>query len=145
MVGRDLAFWDTSGIVLLCVPQRDASRALAVRRTSPPGVLWWGTRLEVRSALARLVREQVIDDPGRTAAWQRYERIEKVSRLVEPAREVLDLASVLVDDHPLRAGDALQLAAALSLVRGKPKNRVFVAFDIRLAAVARDVGFDVRP
>jgi hypothetical protein len=47
----------------------------------------------------------------------------------------------LLDDYPLRTGDALQLAAALISCNKNPRRRIFVCFDDRLAAVAEDVGF----
>jgi hypothetical protein len=49
----------------------------------------------------------------------------------------------LLDDHPLRTGDALQLAAALISCNQNPRRRTFVCFDDRLATVAEDVGFKV--
>jgi predicted nucleic acid-binding protein len=45
--------------------------------------------------------------------------------------------------HPLTAADALQLGAALILVRDRPKGRAFVTADDRLAAAAEAEGFEV--
>jgi hypothetical protein len=37
----------------------------------------------------------------------------------------------------------MQLAAALTWCKGKPRNRAFVCFDLLLADVAAQVGFNV--
>lgn len=43
--------------------------------------------------------------------------------------------------HPLRAGDAFQLAALLSTAEDKPAEIPFVTLDERLADAARKEGF----
>lgn len=53
-------------------------------------------------------------------------------------------AERLLAVHPLRAADALQLAAALVAVKDKPRDRGFVVTDGLLADAARREGFDVR-
>jgi hypothetical protein len=51
----------------------------------------------------------------------------------------------LLGVHPLRAADALQLAAALILVRDDPAGRAFVCLDERLREAALLEGFRVLP
>lgn len=46
--------------------------------------------------------------------------------------------------HPLRAADALQLAAALVLSDFEPRTLPFVTLDDRLASAARREGFEVQ-
>jgi predicted nucleic acid-binding protein len=46
--------------------------------------------------------------------------------------------------HPLRAADALQLAAALVWMGGAPNGAELVTRDTRLAHAARKEGFAVR-
>ena len=50
-------------------------------------------------------------------------------------------ACSLLDLHPLRAADALQLAAALEWCEGKPLGNVFLTFDKRLREAAGSTGF----
>ena len=52
----------------------------------------------------------------------------------------LDACSLL-ELYPLRAADALQLAAALEWCEGKPKGKVFLTFDQRLGEAATLAGF----
>ncbi len=59
-----------------------------------------------------------------------------------PSEEVRDRARRLLRIHPLRAADAVQLAAALTCA-GSPPESGFVAFDERLRAAARLEGLAV--
>jgi len=47
----------------------------------------------------------------------------------------------LLERYPLRAADALQLAAALEWCEGKPAGNVFLTFDRRLGEAAGLAGF----
>jgi predicted nucleic acid-binding protein len=49
----------------------------------------------------------------------------------------------LLELYPLRAADALQLAAALDYFEDSPRGNVFIAADQRLADAARQSGFSV--
>ena len=51
----------------------------------------------------------------------------------------------LLTAHPLRPGDALQLAAALSWCGEKPAGAGFVCLDQRLREAAQREGFEVLP
>jgi predicted nucleic acid-binding protein len=55
----------------------------------------------------------------------------------------LDRAYSLLELYPLRAADALQLAAALDYFEDSPKRKVFITADQRLADAARQSGFSV--
>jgi predicted nucleic acid-binding protein len=46
--------------------------------------------------------------------------------------------------HPLRAADAMQLAAAMTAAKMRPSSLEFVTADRRLAAAAAREGFTVR-
>jgi predicted nucleic acid-binding protein len=56
---------------------------------------------------------------------------------------VRDRAERLLAVHAIRAADALQLAAALVLVREQSRGRDFVVADGVLAAAAEAEGFNV--
>jgi hypothetical protein len=51
----------------------------------------------------------------------------------------------LLGTHPIRAGDALQLAAALIACEERPESIPFVCVDDRLRDAARREGFSVLP
>lgn len=62
---------------------------------------------------------------------------------IAPSDRVRALATILIRRHALRAGDALQLGAALDWVDNDPTGRGFVTFDARLATAAALEGFTV--
>ena len=61
----------------------------------------------------------------------------------EPGDAVREIARRLLRVHPLRAADALQLAAAVLASGSRPPTLEFVTLDERLATAARVEGFPV--
>ncbi len=141
----ELVFWDTSGVLLLALDQRGAAAARALRRTTRTLVVWWGAPIEASSALGRLVRDGALSASDLKLAERRLALLFDGSIEVAPSEAVRERARSLVLTHPLRAGDAQQLAAALAWTGDRPRGKGFVTFDDRLGAVARALGFDVRP
>jgi hypothetical protein len=62
---------------------------------------------------------------------------------VQPGEVVRSTAVRLLRTHPLRTGDALQLAAAILAADGDPRALPFVTLDDRLAVAADKEGFPV--
>ena len=106
-------------------------------------VVWWASSVEVYSAIFRLRRAKEITE--RQAQWSvaRLKELGRSWRLVLPTNEVRELAERLLERHTLRAGDGLQLAAALVWCGGRPTRRVFLSGDERLSEAARAEGFAV--
>lgn len=136
-------FWDASAIVPLCIHQTASPRARQILRQHPKLVVWWATLVEVRSACARAVRVGRADANEQAHALHHLQQMSKSWREIDPDHTVRALALKLLDGHPLRTGDALQLAAALVWCNENPHRRIFVCFDDRLATVAEAVGFIV--
>jgi predicted nucleic acid-binding protein len=67
------------------------------------------------------------------------------ANVVQPGVELCASAMRLLAAHPLRAADALQLAAAMLWARDKPGGRDFVCLDERLRTAAILEGFAVLP
>lgn len=138
-----MTFWDASAIVPLLVDE-PTSKALASRRTTDPTmVVWWGTPIECVSALCRLEREGALPADGWLAAARRLDALAAGWLEVAPAAAVRDTARRLLRVHPLRAADALQLAAAFEAAEGRPSGTTLLTFDERLRNVALREGFDV--
>jgi len=106
-------------------------------------VVWWGSRVEVHSAIARLHRQGQLKDPEKQGALSRLALLGHGWREILPADPVRDLATSLMDAHELRAADSLQLAAALVWCQQRPARRIFVCGDQRLSHAAEDIGFTV--
>ena len=137
------AFWDSSVIVPLCCHQA-ASQPLrrSLRQTSRL-LVWWGASVEVNSALARLLRNGDISGQDRLAAIRRLDVLKAGWREINPSEKVRTLAETLPTQYSLRAMDAFQLSAALIWCKEKPKGRVFVCADDRLAKAAESAGFTI--
>jgi predicted nucleic acid-binding protein len=141
----ETAFWDASAIVPLCC-QQNLSQSMRKRwRETMRVVVWWGTTVELRSAISRLQKEGVITLNGRQHALARLEVLRQEWREMMPTDKLRSLAEGLPDSYGLRALDSLQLGAALVWCNEKPKNRVFVCDDSKLSLAAQTAGFTVMP
>lgn len=136
-----MRFWDASAIVPLLIEERSSQILRALLRDDPLVVVWWATHTECASALARLAREQLLDTQRLQAAHKRLSQLAANWEEVEPHDEVRETAARFLRVHPLRAGDALQLAAAFVAASRRPSSLDFVVLDERLVAAAQKEGF----
>jgi uncharacterized protein len=100
--------------------------------------------LETRAAVARARREGRLTAAAARRVVADLEAVWQDLVAVEVDEHLAQRAAALVDGHPLRAGDALQLASAI-VAAGQGAEVVFACWDARLWAVARDLGFRVVP
>jgi predicted nucleic acid-binding protein len=96
------------------------------------------------SAFARLLRNLEIDQEDFRLAMARLAELRQRWIEVQPTGRLRELAEMLLQRHPLRAADAMQLAAALIWSKQLPRKRVFVCLDSRLAEAASKEGFSVQ-
>lgn len=139
---RSLAFWDASALVPLCIHEITSSKAHSRLRAFLP-VVWWGSLVEVHSAIARLHSVGKLKDVERQGAVARLTMLNQGWREILPTDEVRSLATRLLDMHDLRAVDSVQLAAALIWCQQRPVKRPFVCEDRRLTKAAAEAGFSV--
>ena len=140
-----MRFWDSSAVVPLVIDEPASSEAAAWLREDSDMVVWTLTSIEVISAMERRVREGALGEREALAAEDlSLELLEGAHEIVaiEPAKA---LARRLLRTHPLRAADALQLAAALLWSEGEPEGAVLHTLDSRLGLAARREGFRVAP
>jgi len=136
-------FWDASAIVPLLIVEVSTRRLLALAAEGPAMLVWWGSEIECASALARLEREAAIDANGSVAAFSRLGRLKTAWYEIDPSDAVRETATRFLRVHPLRAADALQLAAAFAAAEGRPTSLELVSLDDRLCVAARKEGFAV--
>jgi hypothetical protein len=136
-------FWDASAIVPLLIAEVSTRSLLALAAEDPAMLVWWGSEVECASALARLEREVAIDANGIVAAFSRLGQLKAAWHEVDPSDAVRETAARFLRVHPLRAADALQLAAAFASAEGRLASLEFVTLDDRLCAAARKEGFAV--
>jgi predicted nucleic acid-binding protein len=139
-VRRPTAFWDASALVPLFIEERASRDARSRLRRFQP-VVWWGSVVEVHSAICRLHREHQITDIQKQGALARALLLSQAWREILPADEVRELAIQLLDSYFLKASDGLQLAASLIWCKNKPASREFICGDRRLSEAARSAGF----
>lgn len=141
MVKKRRGFWDTSAILPLCQSEGRSSAVAHLWRQYEQSIVWWGSIVELYSALARLEREKIIVAKQRIAAENRINRISQTWFTVAPTERVRELAQTLPVAYELKAADSLQLAAALVAVREKPNKQEFITGDGKLSAAAEAAGF----
>jgi len=139
---KTTAFWDASALVPLCVHEVASRLAQSYLRRFAP-VVWWGSLVEVHSAICRLHRESEITDLDKQGAVARLRFLGNAWREILPGDQIRDLATQLLDQHPLQAADGLQLAASLIWCGQRPSRRSFICGDRRLAKAAESTGFSV--
>ena len=135
-------FWDASALVPLCLREaRTAACRKALRESLP--VVWWGTAVEISSAIARSRQSGSILDREAREARAILSRLRSAWMEILPDDAVRDAACELLERYSLRAADSLQLAAALVWCRSRPAGRRFLCADRRLGEAAQSAGFTV--
>lgn len=138
-----MKFWDASAIVPLLVKEARTSFLQALARRDSDMLAWWGSQVECASALARLEREALLDGKGAALAFDRLKQLADGWHEIEPSEIVRENAVRFLRVHPLRAADALQLAAAFIAAERRPSSLEVVTLDDRLADAARREGFEL--
>ncbi len=138
-----MRFWDSSAIVPLVCAEAPSSRCRLWLREDTAVVVWALTATEVISALTRKRRDGAVEPALFQTGKRRLAYLESSWSEVTQVDAVRSRARRLLESHPLRAADALQLAAALVAVEERPAAIPFVTFDDRLAEAARREGFSV--
>ena len=139
-----MKFWDSSALMPLLV-EEEVTGAIRKLLLNEPGIIaWWGTPVECASAISRLEREGKLSPAAATETLERLDAHARHWHRIEPVDTVLEIARRLLRVHSLRAGDSLQLAAAVLASEGRPSTLEFVCLDDRLGTAAQREGFPVR-
>src|SRR5450432_3028115 len=105
------AFWDSSSLVPLCVIQPSTPVANMLSRQYEK-IVWWAAPVEIQSAFTRLIRMGILTQNGQVQAQVALDGFRSKWSEILPDAQVRMNAERFVDRFPLRAADALQLAAA---------------------------------
>ena len=140
-----MKFWDSSAIIPLCLkePASDVVKNLA--EEDGDLVVWWTTRVECLSAMARRRRERVLAIHAERQARAALSALAGEWSEIQPTELVRVRAERLLMVHSLRAADALQLAAGLLWTEEATAGAGFVCLDQNLREAAMKEGFTVLP
>lgn len=138
-------FWDTSAVVPLAFEEPATPAVRSVLEQDPAMIVWWGTRIEFASALARRLRDSGAAAASGKPARDILEALAREWSEVLPSATLRRRAERLLAVHAIRSADALQLAAALTWTKDQPQGRAFVCLDERLRDAAAREGFDLLP
>jgi uncharacterized protein len=140
-----MKFWDASAIVPLCLDEPWTPLLIQILAEEALMLVWWGSLVECWSAFARLRREGLLQTTDEEHARTLLTHLATSWTEILPSQAVRDHAAHALQGYPLRAADALQLAAALVWVQGQPIGQPFVCLDHRLRAAAQCEGFLLIP
>jgi len=138
-----MRFWDSSAIVPLLVDEAKQKETRAYLEDDMVMLVWWGTPVECVSALARRERDGSLESDSVRIALERLRALADQWHEVLPTSALRAAAERMLRVHPLRAADALQLAAALVAAERDPPSLEFVSLDDRLREAASKEGFRV--
>ena len=136
-----MRFWDASAIVPLLVTETTTKMLRRLVADDPAMLVWWATEVECASAIARLEREDALDEATTIGAFARLMRLSESWHEIDASDAIRETAVRFLRVHPLRAADALQLAAAFVAAERRPSSLEVITLDERLAAAARKEGF----
>ena len=140
-----MRFWDTSALVPLVVQQTRSTEAEAWVAADAGVVAWTLTQTEMLSAIRRLAREGGLTARAANDAERATLDVMARSFVITDIEFVKARAARVLRLHPLRAADALQLAAALAWANDRPNGHALHTFDTKLGQAAEREGFRVIP
>jgi len=140
-----MRFWDSSALVPLFIDQPSSRQLRGLHSSGDEILAWTLSEVELRSAIARLSRDSALTSEEAQEALIWAESLWESVNVVAAVDAVKLRAKRLLDRHPLRAADALQLGSALTATNDEPLGREFVCLDERLASAARAERFTVLP
>ncbi len=138
-----MKFWDASAIVPLLVDEDTSKRMQELAAEDPSMLVWWGSEVECVSALTRRERDGSVDGKALAVAFRRLGQFSEIWNEIDPSDSIRETAERMLRVHPLRAADALQLAAAFVAAGQRPQSLQMITLDDRLAGAAAKEGFAV--
>lgn len=136
-----MIFWDSSALVPLILDEPMTEVARRALESDTSMIVWWATPVECLSAIARRERDATLAAEQADSARRSLTTLATSWNEMLASERVRSHAGRLLRRHPLRSADALQLAAALTWARDRPRDHAFATLDARLATGARDEGF----
>jgi uncharacterized protein len=131
-----MRYFDASALVKRYVREKGSAKVQRLLAAEVPATSRLSA-VEIASAVARRVQEGNLSGEDRDRILAAVDRDMTAVLVVEVSAAVLTSAQLLLQRHPLRTGDAIQLASCLHLQEHIEDDVTFVGFDDRLLAAAR--------
>ena len=131
-----MRYFDASALVKRYVREKGSVRVRRLIAADTPATSRL-SEIEVASALERRSREGAFSPAERDRALAALTIDLRAIVVVELTPDICARARTLLQRHPLRAGDAIQLASCLYLQEQLAEPIAMVGFDDRLTAAAR--------
>ena len=139
-------YLDTSTLIKLYVEEEGTAALLDLTEAFGDGpiIILDVSLLEARSAIRRREGEGDISGPDANRILKQIDEDRSSLYLVQPSSSaVIEEAARLLDSHPLRTYDALQLAGCLTDGHSVPAPLTFVCADRRLCQAAGFEGLTI--
>jgi uncharacterized protein len=140
-----MKFWDSSAIIPLCIEELQTRTVQDIAKKDGAIVVWWGTLVECYSAFSRLRRDGVLTSKDDAQIRALLAALADSWTEIEPSDDIRDFTFRILQNYPLRAADALQLAAAVVWAEKLPRGHQAVCLDARLRDAFAREGFEVLP
>jgi predicted nucleic acid-binding protein len=140
-----MKYWDSSAIIPLCLEEPVSEKVRNLAKKDGDLIVWWATRVECASAMARRRREGRLTSPEERNARAALSALAEEWSEIQPTEPVRRRAERLLMVHSLRAADVFQLAAALIWSEEKTSGSELVCLDQNLRESALKEGFIVLP
>ena len=140
-----MRFWDSSAIVPLCLREANTGIMKSLMEADEDMVVWWATRVECLSAMARRHREGALPAEAEQKARSVLHVLATGWSEVQPTEVLRRRAERLIAVHPLRSADAFQLAGALVWAQDSAEGLEVVCLDGNLREASLKEGFNILP
>jgi predicted nucleic acid-binding protein len=127
------------------VLEKETEQCIRAFQSDKEVMVWTMSKVEVFSALCRRLREGGLKESDFDSAKKRMNDFFDMAFEIISLPKVKDRALRLLQVHPLRAADAMQLASVLVATQEDTSIAPIMSFDDRLTMAARREGFNVNP
>ncbi len=140
-----MKFWDASAVVPLIVQEEKTEYCYKQLQKDKDVMVWTLSKIEVFSALCRRLRDNSLNEEAFESAKDRINDFFDMTYEIISISKAKARALRLLQIHPLKVADALQLASALIATEEDPARLPIICFDERLCQAAWREGFTVNP
>ncbi len=138
-----ILYLDTSALVKLYIAESGRGAVQSAASKAKALATHAIAYVEFHATLARLLREQRVDETGLRELQSAFSRDWMAFVIIDVAEALLIRAADLTYRYALRGYDSVHLAAAEVLLRNQQQHVVFACFDARLNSAAQAAGLEL--